>query len=333
MRKYLGYSLIISFAIFCFSCKTDFNPNATYQDITVVYCLLNQNDSITYIKINKAFLGDANAYVMAQNPDSSSYGNNLEVKMEELINTTVSNVFTFDTTTVYNKEPGIFYAPNQVLYKCITAHLLDPTKRYRINIKNKLTGKVITSTTTLVNSFTITAPDPNAYYIDFTKTMKKSILWTSAVNGRRYQAKFRFNYSETNTANITTQKYVDWIFPDVKSADLVGNSPMSTDYYGTQFYQVLKSNIPVDPNIIKRTPIIIEMQITVAADEFSTYLDVNAPTSSIAQVRPEYTNITNGIGIFSSRYDNHVDTPVLLNLTAVSTDSLKHGQYTKLLGF
>ena len=297
MSKILSFSLFLTLSIFFFSCKTDFNPNAPYQDITVVYGLLNQNDSITYIKINKAFLGNENAYVMAQNPDSSSYNGNLEVKLEEWINGSYSKVFNFDTTTIYNKEPGIFYAPKQVLYKCVTYHQLSPGKEYRLKIKNIKTGKTIYSSTYLVNDFYISTPDANSQNIDFTKTGKKKLVWTSAKNGRRYQPKIRFNYSETDALNNTTQKYVDWIFSDQKSSELGGVSKMEVEYYGSAFFQLLKSNIPVNHNLTRKYGK-VEIIITVGADELSTYLDVNAPTSSIVQVRPEYTNISNGIGIF-----------------------------------
>ena len=44
--------------------------------------------------------------------------------------------------------------------------------------------------------------------------------------------------------------------------------------------------------------------IAVAADELNTYMEVNEPSNSIVQERPDYTNITNGIGLFSSRIKN-----------------------------
>ena len=332
MSKILRYSILISLILFIFSCKTDFNPNAPYQDITVVYGLLNQNDSISYIKINKAFLGNASAYVMAQNPDSSSYGNNLDVKLVRSIPGLLPDTLQFDTTTIYNKDPGIFYAPNQVIYKCVTYHLLDPSYGFNLLITNKKTGKVITSSTQLVNTFQITAPDANLVYMDFSKTGKRTLAWQSAANGRLYQPLIRFYYTETNQSNITVQKSIDWVFSSQKSASLIGGENMSTEYYGSEFYQVLQSNIPVNHNLIRKAGK-LEVIFTVAADELSTYLDVNAPSTSIVQISPQYTNINNGIGVFSSRYDNQVNDPRILDLNSSSLDTLKYGQYTNGLGF
>ena len=42
--------------------------------------------------------------------------------------------------------------------------------------------------------------------------------------------------------------------------------------------------------------------IVEAADaEYTLYRDVNGPIDGLAQTRPEFTNITNGLGLFASR--------------------------------
>ena len=137
------------------SCSTKVDVNADYQDITVVYGLLNQNDSIHYIKINKAFIVDNNAYVMATDPALSNYNpSDLDVYMEEWENGQHVSTFSFDTTSIYNKEPGIFYYPNQYVWKA--AHKLNPNNsnynnefEYKLFVLNKTTGKIISSSTSL----------------------------------------------------------------------------------------------------------------------------------------------------------------------------------------
>ncbi|MBE0652408.1 MAG: hypothetical protein IH594_01340, partial [Bacteroidales bacterium] len=57
-------TLLIAF-LFLEQCSTDFDLNAPYKDIMVVYGLLNQNDSTHYLKINRAFLGEDDALIMA----------------------------------------------------------------------------------------------------------------------------------------------------------------------------------------------------------------------------------------------------------------------------
>ncbi len=328
MSKLLKLLLfILVFAVFT-SCETDFNPNAEYKDISVVYGILNKYDSISYIKVNKAFLGEMNAYTMAQYEDSSSYGNNLEVKIEEINGSTISKTFYFDTTTIYNKEPGIFYAPNQIVYKCLTYKQFDTINyepSYKLIIRNKKTGKLITSSTKLVNAIYIS--NPNSDYFDLPSAGKKKIEWNSVKYGKAYQLVIRFNYFENGIA-----KKLDMEFPAIKSKELTGNEGMVVEFPSSFFFRTLQSNIPVIPGIVRNVGK-IELIVSVAADDFSTYLDVNAPSGSIVQVRPEFSNISNGIGIFSARSNNTFKNTRKLDMGGKTNDSLKFGQYTRELGF
>jgi len=79
MRKFLIAAVILS--VVFYSCKTDFNVVADWQDISIVYGLLDPTDTAQYIKINKAFLDkNTSALIIAQNPDSLYY-QNLDVEL------------------------------------------------------------------------------------------------------------------------------------------------------------------------------------------------------------------------------------------------------------
>ena len=52
--------------------------------------------------------------------------------------------------------------------------------------------------------------------------------------------------------------------------------------------------------------------MTVGTTDLETYIDVNKPITGIVQERPHFSNINNGIGLFSSRF-THVRSDVLLN--------------------
>src|SRR5678809_747569 len=102
------------------SCSTDIDLLEDYKPITVVYGLLNVSDSIQYIKINKAFLGEGNALVMAQQSDSINYKpGELMVRLQELNPSTGEVLATLncDTTTQILKDDGLFSNPYQILYK------------------------------------------------------------------------------------------------------------------------------------------------------------------------------------------------------------------------
>ena len=82
--------------------------------------------------------------------------------------------------------------------------------------------------------------------------------------------------------------------------------------------------------LIGRIPGKIEIIVVAGGDDLNTFIEVNRPSTSIVQEKPEFTNITNGLGIFSSRYSK---TPFSRQLSVVTLDSLACGQYTNDLKF
>ena len=85
MNKLL-FSFVLIIAIGFNSCKTDIDVNAEYKDIPVVYGLINPTDTNHYIKINKAFLGNASAVDLAADANNFNYAaNELDVTVVEYL--------------------------------------------------------------------------------------------------------------------------------------------------------------------------------------------------------------------------------------------------------
>ena len=72
MKKLLILILPFLMVLYVVSCEEDFDINAPYQDITVVYGLIDQGQDSIFLKINKAFLGDGDVMEMAKIEDSSA---------------------------------------------------------------------------------------------------------------------------------------------------------------------------------------------------------------------------------------------------------------------
>ena len=58
------------------ACETDFPVNAEWEEITVVHGLLDASTDTQYIRINKAYLGEEDAMLMAQYSDSINFNPN-----------------------------------------------------------------------------------------------------------------------------------------------------------------------------------------------------------------------------------------------------------------
>jgi hypothetical protein len=63
----------------------------------------------------------------------------------------------------------------------------------------------------------------------------------------------------------------------------------------------------------------------------NTYMEVTEPSLSLVQERPPFTNIVNGIGLFSSRFSKKQNDTLWVN--QITKDELKVNPHTKNLGF
>jgi hypothetical protein len=292
--------------IFLISCEEDFNINAPYKDITLVFGLMDPGEDTIFLKINKAFLGDGNVMEMAKIEDSSIYVTALQATIEEWDNGNFIRSYDLDTITLNNKEEGIFYNPYQLIYYTPFEPVTTSQYRLKVNVNNK----EITATTYLVNDFSIKKPSAGSPFIQFKTGTDGTIEWNSAKFGKRYETVIRINYKEVFVDNPDTVfKYIDWGMGTKKSISDNGDEDMIIKYSNNAFYSFLGNQVPYeDPSmeakVKERFTNNIDVIIAVAADDLNLYMEVNEPSNSIIQERPEFSNVTNGLGLFSSRFKN-----------------------------
>lgn len=321
MRNRLIYSFVLLLLFFSFSsCETDFDVNASYKDITIVYGILDPSRQTQYVRINKAYLGQGDALQYAQIADSITYDTAIIfAKIDELKGDAVQqSIFLKPRWIQRSDDPGSpFYNP-QFPYVLVyegkfpvpasvsgsDTSWINTDHRYRLEVHNKKTGKVVSSTTVMVKDFNISRPlyNPSKPFIKIlNKDNQNTVKWRAAVNGRRFQAVYRFYYKEFRGAFDTTYHSVDYQLGIVKSQRTDGTEDLEITFSGASFYKYLGNAIPANPQV-KRLPWKMDLIIAVIPDDFNIYLEVNEPSSSIVQERPEFTNITNGYGLFTSRF-------------------------------
>lgn len=337
------YSLITALVLILFvqSCSTDFDINGDYKEVSVVYSILDPTQQYQYIRINRAFLGEGNALTYAQIPDSTTYPYLLDVIIQA-INESGQVVFTSvhaDTIMVY-KESDIFFTGEQPIYRIkintptqvnySDTFWLDADYSYRLYIVNPVTGNIIESISPIISSFDINKPSPYIGTISFANNVTSNIEWKSAKNGKRYECKFIFTYYEIFDAapNDTITKTMTWGLGAAISSLLSGGEDMNLSYNNHDFYYLLGNQIE-ERNDVERYPGNVEIVMTVGTDELNTYINVNSSSNSIIQERPQFTNISNGVGLFSSKFTKRRS----YKLNVYSLDTLLYGEYTKNLNF
>jgi hypothetical protein len=334
--------LFVSLSLFFISCETDFETNADWKDITVVYGLLDQRDSVQYIKINKAFLGEGDALLFAKENDSINY-DVLKVWIEEwdADGNKIQTIMEFDTATTYKPDDpnAVFNTGAQRIYKGVPTnhgilgkpyqirYLVQPPNdtigyekiwlneesTYKLFIQYPDSSKVISSETYLVQNFLITKPFPGSTTITFVPNPNNTTTfsWNKApnddANNFKYEFQLIFYYKELTFDNELMDKKLILASGEVYPQG--GSNELFFYYKDNNFFTSCTNNIPYDDaateaTIKERYTGTIDVVVSVAAGEFNLFMQVYEPSTSIVQEKPPYTNIENGIGIFSSRYYN-----------------------------
>lgn len=317
------------------SCSSDIDINAPYQENTVVYGLLDFSDTTHYLKIGRTFIGEANALDMAQQFDSLYYGDTIEVSLTDVTN---GDVYPFEYFVENNKPGGIFASPDQVLYRSNID--LDEEHTYRLEIVTSENKAIVESQTDLVESFRVVRPT-SLQAVNLANPNGFNVEWKAAVNGKTYELWAEVYYLETNRTNIadSTLKSVKWrIRRDIESRNINGTEDMGYEIQYPSFFTSMASLIPINENV-NRYLRGIRFHVSSSTEEFALYKQIYEPQTGIVQDKPPYTNIVNGVGLFSSRHSENVYTERILRNPANpqdrnwTNDSLACSQFTSSLRF
>jgi len=301
-----------------------------------VFGLLNKDESVHYIRVSKAFLGKGNALEFAAVTDSTNYAPGvLDVKVDEMLNGNVTRTFTLEAVTDISKDPGIFANPDQVIYKFETTpgQGINKDAIYKLRAKNTNTGYEISSETPIVGPLTLSLPSINLPQITLYPQAPTTVKWRTAGNGKLYEVFIFFKYREynVNTPNDIVGKSVEINLGRTSTDNTVAGRELINSVANATIYQTLANNISeaTATNQMIRLADSLRIEIYIASEQLETYLNINQPSNSLAQERPVFGNIENGVGLFSSRGAFKIG----YYINDASVDSLKNNFATNKLGF
>lgn len=332
MKKILF--LFASLSIIATSCTSDFDLTSDWKDVTIVVGLLDKSDTAQYIKINKAFLDQTtSALEISQNPDSLFYPD-LIVELDQL-DGNGNTMNTYLLTKVdgnmegYVKDSGVFANTPNYLYKTKQALVEGP---YKIVITKTDNSKTVTAFTNVIGDFTITRPNIVAEHVNIFPHGKYNVQWYASTYGKIYDLTIRLNYREEDilSGNILRDTFFDWnVFHTLVAAD--GQNNFNYSIAGSSFYNIIMNKIKVDPNI-QRVALNLDFRFSVGGSELYNYYLVNNAQTGITsgQIQPEYTNVDNGLGIFSSRFHKNL---IGIPIDSRTIDSIACNPVTKDLNF
>lgn len=318
------------------SCNDDLELVTDWKEIPVVWGFLDIADTAQYIRIEKGFLdGETSALVIAKNPDSL-YFPDIDV---QLVNVSSGQAYTLQKVDGnlegYPREPGIFADAPNYLYKLPTpenSQILVADQNYRLEVRDPQ-GRLITSAVTPVvgiYEFSETFPQP-VMRILYSSNFR--IQWKSPEQSAWfYDLAIVMYVDEYEIADPTNRelKALTWT---LERGKLRGNSGgnISSVRPGVDFYKFLAGQLDADP-LKGRRFLSMDLVLDSGAKTISDFLTVGSANTGItgAEFVPSFSNIDNGVGLFSSR-SRFVASGYTIDLA--TRDSLRSGIYTQDLNF
>jgi hypothetical protein len=355
---------LVAVLIIFSSCSTDLNLTGDYEEQAIVYSLLDTVNNPSrggnghLFRIQKVFLGEASAFEMAMVADSSyfNYDSTLVEVLDIDADGDTNNRWMLDTVHIATKGEGDFFGPKQRLY--LLEEDVHENHSYMLVITNLQSGYKATSVIDMLGESSFRWLNPsensNASYRGFNLKrndgtyLEPGIDFTTADNAVDYELWLTFYYREV-AGTDTTQHELNWKVGSNSFAkeDGEGESNGTLTLRGGQVYSFIGANIESNPSIIrligkdfnrntgsgnKFGPDAFELTMYIAGTEFSEFLTVsNGNVSGSLTDVPTYSNINNGLGVFSCRTSNK-----FLNLVPNDNDDLQEfisGQYTGDLQF
>ena len=319
---FFSISLIFS------SCSTDFELNAPYETIPVVYGLLDQSKDTQFVKINRSFLGYGNNVDYAAINDCTHFEYVVAV-LEEY--NEFGNLIDHDTLKEFmvgNLQPGIFYEDSQKVYYLETDNdSLKEENTYHLKVSVPDKGLNFDAETDLIKGTWLNFKFQTILYlagsgfkvadVDLATTedgyLEQTLRWTTAERGKRYELMLRLHYTEVYNDLSEQEKYLEWNLGRQISVSSSGGEEMFKDVSGGSFFNFVETqlqNYENEDQVMKRVLGMdaVEIILTAGNEDLNTYMQVNEPVTGIVTERPIFTNVNNGIGIFASKYSTRVST-------------------------
>lgn len=353
------------------SCKVDFSPNAEWKEVPVVWCVLDQYDDTTWVRVQRCYLGNENLYNYTQVSDSIYYPkDSITVTLEKWeategadnILTITGDVPVATKTLEYklcnNKDTGLFAGGLQPLYCAPTFGWLQPNFVYRLVVSHKATGEVIATAETQLVGLKIDQSNPRARdlvalnrpdpatpaYSQFRfagNPAKCEIAWKPLVRARLYQPVVRFYYyhlaadANGDMHNDYSKRYhVDINVPSVTQS--ASPNEVTTAIYESSFFSDLVDAVrQKGDNASKGFCDTVDIRLSACNEDLNAYIKSTEPSNTIVQDRVVYTNINDGkgVGIFAARRMPHVlqDSSTTFIFTVPTNNETGSGSYHEKL--
>ena len=319
------HALLISVLIFVPSCTEEVNLYTSSTPTPIVWCLLNPADSIQYVRLARSYQAGEGIATTTPVADSTVWNIPHEVYIEEYTDGIRGNTYRFEPDNTIPKDSGFFPVNGLRLYSAPFRPM--PGRMYHLYAYFPDLDKMASAVCTVNGTPHIVDPLPlSVRKINFEPGQPYIIRWMPGENTGVYQMTFRIHYRDSSAAGEQFRK-ADYTGGGLfnQKADQMLEASMG----GQAFFNAIAADVPVIQGIVRNVISVEFIMISGGTDLGFLFRSATETGSNFTNLA-EYSNVRNGLGVFSSRTLIRVPNLALSNVTL---DMLAHGELTKSLGF
>jgi len=305
MRKTI---LTIALLATMLSCNTKVDLFSDDAPKTVVYSVIDTDADTNFVKITKSFIGDAS--VLAHDYDACNYKYD-EIKVW-LVRVETNDSIRLDTVSKWipYDANSLFYSGCRQTYYFTTCKII-PSENYQLVIKRN-NGEVVTSTVKTINRLRFIFPDKDKSVSWIWKT--DSLKWVVPDQSTNYQSVAAFlnvdgifHYKELMPgATDTVEREILFDLKGGESGEMYNSREHNykVTFKPEKFFEIIGKDeylVNNSPMGVKRFVEKFEFRVTGMGQNLYEYIVANNSNISFQQP-PEYSNIENGVGLFSTRF-------------------------------
>jgi len=279
------------------SCSDELELVADSGYSPVVYCILNPDDSIHYLRIGKSYLAFDNARKNPPHSDSLVYQENFYAYLLENNNGEQREIYYFEPSNESVRDSGFFNIENLELLEVQCQ--LKVGSEYSLYIYSPELPKLIVGSTYVIPPAVILDP---VYIpgreVTILPEQGYNLRWTHPSKYAVYQPVLRIHYREGDR-EFQTFKSLDIQLPHVTK---ISDAPVVIDYInGQNFYNYLLNQLKAPPVGIKRKVIGFDLTICRSGEEMNLLILAEENHNVPVGASGGYSNLDGAVGIFASR--------------------------------
>ena len=312
-------------------CNNDLDLTAPTKDIPIVYGVFSKLDTDHYIRIEKAFIDEQiPAAELASDSENFIY-DDLVVEISKDGAPPIPLQRIDGNVEGFPRETGFFDNEPNVLYKLENVGF-SGGQNVTLTIERGGGLKTVTASATIVNNIELKTPNPflgDKLDIRPDPERATTLVFDPADNSKIFDVFITFHYKEISGAGQVTAKELVW--PLTRNQDIDGSGLQTAKNEGLNFYNLLLQSIPVDPSTTRRFSK-FSIDIVGGGQAIRDYVSLTQANTGItsSQAVPNFSNLSEGLGIFSSKFTYHLDS---MDISQVARLELETGELVRDLNF